>query len=191
MLVRSIAMGLALSLAAASPAGAVQQLKSRYTTVDLSKCERASGEQAAKAWVCPGLPGFPLYISVAGQRTFISPGPKAAARRSARQSLVAPSTLFDGKSRRAAIEWRFVIRDKRVVPYATIIRLFTQGSTGRGEVIVVTKIADLESCQVARIDALATGDAMVLARSIADRKARAFDCEKEPEIVGSAGKSAM
>jgi len=191
MLVRSFALGLALSLAAVAPASAVQQSKSRYSTVDLAKCEAAVRNGKAKAWICPGLPGYPLYISIDGQRTFFSPGPKAAARRAARQALSSASTLFDGKSRRAAIEWRFVIRDKKVVPYATIVRFFTQGATGRGEVVVVTKVADIDSCQVARIDALANGDAMVMAREIADRKARTFECGKDPEVVGTVGKSAM
>lgn len=191
MLVRSFAMGLALSLAAALPAFAVQQPKSRYSTVDLTKCEAAARGGKAKAWMCPGLPGYPLYISVEGQRTFFSPGPKAASRRAARQALASASTLFDGRSRRAAIEWRFVIRDKKIIPYATIVRFFTQGTAGRGEVVVVTKVAEIDSCQVARIDALANGDAMVLARAIADRKARTFDCGQAPEVVGTVGKSAM
>lgn len=191
MLVRLFAMGLALSLGTVLPAWAVQQPKSRYSTVDLAKCEQTVRGSKEKAWICPGLPGYPLYISVDGQRTFFSPGPKAATRRAARQALSSASSLFDGKSRRAAIEWRFVIRDKKVVPYATIVRYFTQGAAGRGEVVVVTKVAEIESCQVARIDALANGDAMVLARAVADRKARSFECGNDPEVVGTVGKSAM
>lgn len=189
MRVRSFALGLVVSLAAASGADAVQQSKSRYSTVDLSKCQKMQSTREQRAWMCPGLPGFPLYIAVSGRRTFVSPGPNGQKRLAAQQSLPSASSLFDGKSRRAAVEWRFVIRDKRVVPYATIVRYFTQGSSGRSEVVVVTKIDEQQSCQVAHIDALANSDAMVLARTIADRKARTFDCNSQPETAGVSGKS--
>lgn len=191
MLVRSFAMGLLMGLTAASGALAVQQSKSKYSTIDLEKCARKGADGGARAWLCPGLPGFPVHVAIAGHRTFFSPGPEGSARRAARQSLGSASTLFDGRSQRAAIEWRFVIRDKKVVPYASIVRFFTQSLAGRGEVVIVTKIGDTDSCQVAWIDALANRDAMVLARTIADRQARSFNCSRDPEIAGSSGKSAM
>lgn len=187
MVVRPFVLGLALTLAATPGVQAVQQAKSRYTTVDFAKCRSAS----AKAWQCNGLPGYPLYISVRNLRTFIAIGPAGRSGRAAMQTLDATNTLFDGRTQRSAIEWRFVIRDKKTVPYATIVRYFTRDTGSRGEVVVVSRVTETESCQVARIDALANPEAMVMARTIADRQARNFDCRKEPQIVGAKGKSPM
>jgi hypothetical protein len=177
---------------ATAPVFAVQQAKSRYSTIELSKCSSSSKRAAGKqAWRCQGLPGYPLYVAIGQSRTSVSVGPRPEAHRAAKQSLGAANTLFDGKSPRSAIEWRFVIREKKTVPYATIVRYFTQDVRGRGEVVVVTRVADGESCQVARIDALANPEAMVIAREIADRKARTFDCRQEPAVIGATGKSPM
>jgi hypothetical protein len=187
MRVRPIALALLFVLPAAPVAQAVQQAKSRYSTIEFAKCQAAG----AKAWRCPGLPGYPLYVALGKVQTFLSIGPMAERRRAARQSLASANSLFDGRSQRSAIEWRFVIRDKKTVPYATIVRYFTQDRNARGEVVVVTRITENESCQVARIDALANADAMVMARTVADRQARTFDCRQEPLIVGRTGKSPM
>ncbi len=177
----------ALSLALAPGAHAVQQAKSRYTTIDLSQCSVT----ARKAWLCEGLPGYPIHVAVESMRTFLSVGRSGPTHPSAGQSLGPTNTLFDGRSRRAAVEWRFIIRDKKTVPYATIVRYFTRDQTHSGEVVIVTRVTETESCQVARIDALANKDAMVLARTIADRQARTFDCIQKPLIIGAIGNSPM
>lgn len=187
MNLRPFALALLAVLSASLPAEAVQQSKSRYSTVELAKCQKA-GEGA---WHCRGLPGYPLYVATGGARTYLSVGPRPDARRAAKQSLQAANTLFDGRSPRSAVEWRFVIRDKKTVPYATIVRYFTQAQGARGEVVVVTRVAEGESCQVARIDALANSNAMVMARQIADGQARRFDCRQEPAVIGASGKSPM
>lgn len=173
------AAGLTLMTA---PASAVQQAKSRYSTIDLAKCRTLpkSAETETKAWQCPGLPGYPLYVAVGHAQTYLSVGQNGQAHRAAQQSLDDPNTLFDGKSRRTAVEWRFVIRDKKAKPYATIVRYFTSNAQGRGESLIVTRVTDDEACQVARIDALASRDAMIIARRIADQEARQFDCRHEP-----------
>lgn len=187
MRVRPIALALLLTGLNAPAGEAVQQAKSRYSTVEFSKCRPAG----ASAWQCDGLPGYPVYVALDKVQTFVSIGPQAKSRRAARQSLAVANSLFDGRSRRSAVEWRFVIRDKKTVPYATIVRYFTQDRKGRGEVVVVTRVTESESCQVAHIDALANVDAMVMARTIADRQARSFDCRQDPVVVGLTGKSPM
>jgi hypothetical protein len=96
-----------------------------------------------------------------------------------------------GTSGRATLEWRFVKRNGKVVPYATIQRYFTKSGSRSGEVLVVTKVTPSEDCHVAHIDALANPDAIALARSIADKEARAFDCASEPRRVGKTGSSPM
>ena len=42
---------------------------------------------------------------------------------------------------------------------------------------------------MAYIDALANTDAIALARQIADRRAKSFDCRQEPQTEGATGKS--
>ena len=46
------------------------------------------------------------------------------------------NTLFKGNSTRATLEWRFVIRDEKPVPFAMIARYFTKSDTKRGQVLV-------------------------------------------------------
>lgn len=162
---------------------AVQQAKSLYTTIDLSKCRVLRTPSRVAAWRCGGLLGYPVYVSIARGKTFVSVGRNAARRRAARQTLNVANSLFDGRSARTAVEWRFTIRNGQAVPYATILRYFTRTPGGRGETVVVMRIAEREACQVARIDALQVADAMVIARRVADRLARRFDC-RSPIMEG-------
>lgn len=179
---------LALACVLASP-GAANPLKSLYTTIELKTCRRASAQPDGRAWLCPGLDGYPVYIAEAGARTFVSVGSEPQKRRAAQQTLGISNSLFRGASGRATLEWRFVKRDGKVVPYATIQRYFTKNGARSGEVLVVTKVTDSEDCHVAHIDALANPDAIALARSIADKDARAFDCASEPNRVGKAARA--
>jgi hypothetical protein len=189
---RTIVSGvLAMLLGAASDAMAVQQAKSRYTTIDLAKCRIAIRVAGPKGWHCNGLPGYPVFVARGGSKTFLSVGRNGQWRRAAAQTLGAANTLFDGTSQRTAVEWRFVIRDKRAVPYATIVRYFTRSGAERGQVVIVTRVTETEACQVARIDALANSDAMMIARRVADQSARLFDCKREPLVEGIAGQSPM
>lgn len=184
---------LAAALAAfvwCSAAGAVQQVKSLYTSVDLATCVSAAGG-SGPAWRCDGLPGFPVYVANGPHRVYVSVGADADKRRAARQTLTSYNTVFEKGGRRATIEWRFVVRDGQPVPYATIVRYFTHGTTGHGEVLVVMRVADDEVCHVAYVDALANLDAMVLARRIADQDARARPCPDEPAVQGARGRSPM
>jgi hypothetical protein len=72
-----------------------------------------------------------------------------------------------------------------------IVRYFTKSQTKRGQVLVVTRVTDREACHVAYIDAVANANAIILARRIADEKARKFDCKSDPARVGAVGKSPM
>jgi hypothetical protein len=184
---------LALLLVALSGAGAeaVQPVKSLYTALDISQCEPAPGDRSAAARLCAGLPGYPVYVAEGCQRTFLSVGQDANKRRAARQTLRAFNTLFDKRGQRSTIEWRFVVRATLPVPYATIVRYFTEGPKGAGEVLVVTRVTDREACHVAYVDALANPDAIVLAREIADTIARQEQCPVEPVVRGAAGRSPM
>ncbi|MGE0022514.1 MAG: hypothetical protein AB7S70_02660 [Hyphomicrobium sp.] len=175
-----------------SAAGAIQQVKSLYTAVDLSKCQPAAGEEhAGPAWSCDGLPGFPVYVASAPQGVYLSVGANADKQRAAGQTLKSANTVFEPGGMRTTIEWRFVVRGGRPVPYATIVRYFTHDATAHGEVLVVMRVTENEVCHVAHVDALANLDAMVLARKLADTDARAKPCPDVPAVQGARGRSPM
>jgi hypothetical protein len=181
-LIRAAAL-LALAMAATEPAAA-NPLKSLYTTIELETCEQVKTHADGGAWLCPGIEGYPVYIAEGDLRMFVSVGPNPEKRRAATQTLKAFNSLFKGQSSRATLEWRFVKRDGKVVPYATIQRYYTSHDGAPGEVLVVTRVTETEDCHVAHIDALANSDAIAQARRIADKEARAFDCSREPRTIG-------
>ena len=78
-----------------------------------------------------------------------------------------------------------------MLPYAIIVRFHTSRDGRNGDVLVVSKVSDTEACHVAYIDALANPDAIALARRIADRQAKGFDCRQDPQTEGATGKSPM
>jgi hypothetical protein len=166
-------------------------VKSRYTTIELKTCAPMKRGKDGASWSCAGLPGYPVYVAEGDRRFFISFGAKPDARRAATQTLEAFNTIFDGRHARATVEWRFVRRAGRDLPYAAIVRYATQRDSVKGEVLVVTKVSESEACHVARIDALANPDAIALARSVADEEARRFSCSEPPRDVGAKGRSPM
>lgn len=188
---KCIVFGLGLVLASTGTLSA-NPLKSLYTTIEVKDCRKISSHVDGQAWLCRGLDGYPVYFAEGDLRTFVSIGPKAEATRAAEQTLGPFNSLFpDKKAKRSTLEWRFVRRDGRVVPYATILRYFTSNDKGKGQVLVVSKVAGGEVCHVAHIDALANPDAIALARKVADETARGFNCKSEPMTVGKTGRSPM
>jgi hypothetical protein len=185
-------LALALCLPFAGSASAVLvRAKSRFTTIDLQACKSLARQPVGGVWQCDGLDGYPVYVSEDGARSFMSFGPDPQKRRAATQTLGAFNLPFEGKTRRVAVEWRVITRDGRAIPYATIVRYFTRDGSSSGQVLVVTRVTPYEACRVAYIDALANDEAIVLARQLADERARSFDCKGEPETAGSKGKSPM
>ncbi len=183
----------ALALLACHSGGAeaVQQVKSLYTAIDLADCRPVPRSTYGEARLCEGLPGYPIFLAEGELKTYLSVGQNAEQRLAARQTLSSFNTLFEKGGRRTTVEWRFVIRGERTVPYATIVRYFTRSATGNGEVLVVSRVTDDETCQVALVDALANADAIVLARKLADTVARSGKCPQAPEVQGAAGRSPM
>jgi hypothetical protein len=176
----------------ASPAGAVtQSQKSLYTSFSIKSCTVLRQHPDGNAYLCPGLSGVAVYFAEGDLRSFVSAGRDPALTKAAKQTLRAFNSPFSTKSKRATIEWRFVIKDKRPVPFAMIVRYFTQSDTGKGEVLVVTRLAGQDACHIAYVDALANTDAIILARKLADDRARADDCSKDPVVEGLTGKSPM
>ena len=170
---------------------AANPVKSLYTTVDLKICKQVKRHRDGGAWRCAGLDDLPVYVAEGDLRQFVSVGANAEMRRAATQTLGAFNSMFEKGSTRATIEWRFDRRGERKLPYAIIVRFHTSRDGRNGDVLVVSKVSDAETCHVAYIDALANPDAIALARQIADRQAKSFDCRQEPHTEGATGRSPM
>jgi hypothetical protein len=195
----------AVALCAASTASASEKsrIKSRFTTIELKSCQAVKTDSEGGAWTCKGLNGYPVYVAEGDLRQFISFGANGKSRRAATQTLKSFSSIFTPQLKRATIEWRFRRSDGRDVPYATIMRFYTTSGTAtasgdatsaapRGEVLVVTKVTPTDACQMARIDARANPEAIILARSAADELSAEFDCKSDqPRVVGATGRSPM
>jgi hypothetical protein len=190
-MVRLSALAIAVASSLAGDPAAANPVKSLYTTVDLKVCKKIQGQHARGAWQCPGLAGIPVYVAERSYRQFVSAGTDADKRRAATQTLGAVNSIFERGHHRALIEWRFVRRGERELPYAIIVRFHTLNDETKGDVLVVLKVDDRETCHVAHIDALANQNAITLARFIADETARNFDCRQEPFTEGVQGKSPM
>jgi hypothetical protein len=175
--------------AAAAPPDNTSPLKSQFTTIDLDACAVVKHHADGKAWRCDGLPGYPVYLAEGDLRVFMSFGPKAEQARAATQTLGPFNTVFKDKRNRIAIEWRYVRRSGRDLPYAAIVRYFTTRDGARGQVLIVTRVSEHDACHIGYIDANANPSAIALARSLADERARGFDCKSDPTIVGATGRS--
>jgi hypothetical protein len=175
-----------------SPGGATANpVKSLYTTVDLKACKKVKRDRQVRAWRCAGLAGIPVYVAAGDLRQFVSVGADADKRRAATQTLGTANSIFAHGSARAIVEWRFVRRGEQQLPYAIIVRFHTMSPAQNGDVLVVLKVDARETCHVAYIDAQANTNAIVLARAIADEKARGFDCRGEPLLQGVHGTGPM
>ncbi len=186
----SAIVGLLAATLGQAPAAA-NPVKSLYTTIDLKTCKRIYRHRGGGAWMCEGLSGLPVYVAEGDLRQFVSVGAGARKRRAATQTLGAFNSIFEPGSNRATVEWRFDRRGERKLPYAIIVRFHTSRDGHNGDVLVVSKVSDAETCHVAYIDALANKDAIALARRIADQQTKSFDCHKEPRTAGATGKSPM
>ncbi len=165
--------------------------KSTYTTLDPAQCRTLPTPPGDVTLLCPGLPGYPVLFSVRNQRTYLAASTAPETSRAAAQTLGAINSPFRHGHPRAALEWRFTIKDGRKVPFALIVRYFTERDGVPGEVLVVSRIAGADGCQIARIDAVANENAIVIARAIADDKARKLPCPVEPSIEGVRGTGPM
>jgi len=186
-----IAIACCLAPAVGSTPAAANPVKSLYTTVDLKVCRQLKRHRDGGAWRCEGLAGLPVYVAEGDLRQFVSVGADPQKRRAATQTLGAFNSIFEKGHRRATIEWRFSRRGERKIPYAIIVRFHTSRDGRNGDVLVVSKVSDTETCHIAYVDALANPDAIALARQIADRQAKSFDCRQEPRTEGATGRSPM
>jgi len=177
-LTKHLLVPFALALIAA-PACA-QSIESAYTDFSTKKCRHTPGKDVEDygEWRCAGYKGIPVYMSAGDQRIQVSYGKNAKNERAASQTLAA----FNGEG--SKIEWRM----EKGVPFATIMRWSTtrtdeKGDPMPGSTLVVTKLGRNGVCHVGYVDGQANKNANELAREIADRHARNFNCEKDSRIV--------
>ncbi|MBB4053482.1 hypothetical protein GGR20_003142 [Devosia subaequoris] len=167
-----------------SPALAQSGFTSAYTDLDLDQCLILEADDFGASWACPGYKGYPLLVQEGDLRFSLSYGFDADENGVGFQTL--PPFNYLG----AKLEWRLSNALGRWFPIATIVRYHTaHPETGEdhGQVLVVSQIAEGNSCHIAYVDARANANANELARQAAD-KAGDFDCmTDEIEIIGAFG----
>ena len=153
---------------------------SAYTDLDLNECLVLDADDFGASWACPGYKGFPLKVLEGDLRFSLAYG-FGDNNENGTQTL----PLFNHLGPK--LEWRLSNASGRWLPVATIVRYHTADpETGKNsnEILVVSQIAEGNSCHIAYVDALANPDANELARAAAD-KAGEFDCAlDEVEIIG-------
>lgn len=169
-----------LALAAFCGPAFAQLFNSSWTDLRMEECTVISTDDFGSTWACPGLKGLPVMVRESERRFRLSYGLTSTTEKAAEQTLPPINTPA------TEIEWRVSNAEGGYRPFATIVkfRVKAEDEGPEGEVLVVTKVAPGATCHVAYVDALANPDAEKLARQTADEKAKDFDCEGEPEIVG-------
>ncbi|WP_297110423.1 hypothetical protein [uncultured Devosia sp.] len=171
-------------LLALAPSAAMAQsgFTSAYTDLDLDECLVLEADDFGVSWSCPGYKGYPLLVEEGDLRFSLSYGFEPRENSVGFQTLPPFNRLGD------KLEWRLSNALGRWFPIATIVRYYTaHPKTGEdfGQVLVVTQIAQGNSCHIAYVDARANANANELARQAAD-KAGDFDCANdEVEIIGA------
>ncbi len=168
------------ALLALPGAAAAADLRSEYTDLDYTQCTSISSDEMGGTLVCPGLRGYPVVIAEGDLRQAVSYGVEALDEPVMNQGF-APFNHTGQK-----IEWLVDASDKDdLQPLATILRWFIAGEDGadKYQVLVVTQVKYGATCWIALVDALATKDANVVARNIAEEKAGKADCTAAPELV--------
>ena len=154
--------------------------QSMPTDLDFDQCSITASNDFSTTWACPGYKGIPVMVAEAQSRFMVSYGLKSTDEPAAKQTLPPVNSL--GPS----IEWRLSNKEGRWKPFATIVHFLT-GEEGKpkGDVLVVTRLGEGTTCQIAYVDAVANANAEDLAQQAADEHGFDFDCKKEPEIVGT------
>ena len=168
------------TLALSSPT--LAEFTSAYTDLDLDlDCMVLDADDFGVSWSCPGYKGYPVQVSEGDLRFFIVYGFNI-------DKEPGGQTLGPFNHLGEKLEWRLSNASGRWLPVATIVRYHTADpETGEdsGQVLVVTQLAEGNSCHIAYVDARANASANELARSAAD-KAGGFDCGADDiETIGS------
>jgi hypothetical protein len=174
-------LGLALLGVGLAALPAQAAFNSAYTDLDLDQCLLLDADDFGASWACPGYKGYPLKVMEGDLRFSLAYG-------FGDNNQNGTQTLSPFNELGPKLEWRLSNASGRWLPIATIVRYHTADPvTGenKGQVLVVSQIAEGNSCHIAYVDALANENANALAREAAD-EAGDFDCANdEVEIIGA------
>ncbi|RUT29366.1 hypothetical protein EMQ25_14700 [Arsenicitalea aurantiaca] len=178
----ALAMAPAIALMGLCLPAAAQTIDSVYTDLDLALCTVQKADDFGAVFACPGYKGTPLMVAEGDLRFFLSYGFRAYEETVAGQTLAPFNTLGP------RLEWRISNRTGDFRPFATIVRyrLDDGDPLTRGvEILVVSRVAEGNSCHIGYVRASGNPDANDEAREIADRLAPDFDCRADAiETVG-------
>ncbi len=153
------------------------EITSAYTKINLDECLLLDADNMGASFACPGYKGFPLYVAEGDLRFFVSYGFGALDEIAARQTF--PAFNYIGKT----LEWRLKQINGNFMPFATILRWFPSFADDEGyndktgQILVVTKIEQGNTCHIAYIDTELVANANEVARDFADNEAVNFNCE--------------
>lgn len=158
----------------ASP-GLAAGITSAYTKLDFDACTQLFENEIAILLDCPGYKGYRVVVADVDLRQMVSYGPDAE-NEMAMGERFAPFNHVN-----TTLEWRLSDESGEMKPFATILRWFLDMDEEGAAypMLVVTKLAPGNTCQIARIDVKLVPKANELARKIADTKAKDFDCAND------------
>ncbi len=168
-------------------AGRISSLYTQFTLKDCQLIETYENGQGA-AFRCPGFRGHKITVVESDLRFFITYRQDGKKQTVSHQTLPAFNSIFSG-NRPAVIEWRVHSYRSGWVPFATIIRYYSNHESGNGkrqdQTLVITKITRDDACHIGYVDAKLNPDANIIARQVADRMSDEFDCRRDtPQYFG-------
>lgn len=176
---RTVLLGTGLVLGLLTHAVA-DEASSSYSSLDLGTCEiiEQEPEFGTTTWRCEGQAGYTVYPTEADLRFYLAFG-KGEAMATTGGATVPPFNHLGG----GMLEWRVENLKGVWTPFATIVRYYYSGGSEepKGQVLVVSKFDDGETCTVGYVNALAEKNANSLARRLADDVARQFVCSRDQE----------
>lgn len=172
------AIGALLLWAAGAATALGQDVTSEYTSLDLTQCLLLTANDFEAEFACPGYKGYPVRVVEADLRFYVSFGFGAHFEMASQQTLPAFNRI------NTTLEWRLRNEEGRYLPFATILRWFTedQPDAPGQQFLVVTQLAQDNSCHIGYVNASKLADANVRAREIADEWAGKFDCGRDEPI---------
>ena len=185
---RSMAFLMSLLLAALAGQGA-HAAQSVYTDLVLDDCETLVAPQPNEpggdfiSALCPGFGEYKVLFKEGDLRQSIHYG---YLDKSIIDDAFVSFAQFNHANPR--IEWRIGAGGK---PVAAIQRFFVGEQGSEGQILVISKVGqpgEGQGCPVGYVDALANKDPNLIARAVADTRARHFRCgESKPDYHGARG----
>jgi hypothetical protein len=153
-----------------------EEISSVYTPLKLEACKNITPDEAkdyGTVWQCKGHDGIDVRVAEGDLRIFVSYGANAETQTAAYETLPVFNNIGE------TLEWRVVKEGGNWKPFATILRYRWDSDLVEGSTLVVTKLDKTDACHMAYVEATGNPKANDLARTIADKDARAFICKRD------------